>query len=325
MQTLKPVLKSMASQIGVVLCRESLRDHLINHVFVYITVGIYLLDTSRKTINFVLYLVARLYTVNKYKIYCTTNQVKEALWGNVLLLVFCHVSFTETLRFILDSSQFALGSICASYASHLGLAALALELDIKSRLIKDLNVMSKFRKSLKFMGRFGRDGPSRVGLSNWQGVLFFVYIYNNTSNCILWYTEAVTRNRWHVRDLARFTLFKAVLLLILWGFIRLRAAFEDASGVEYVFVAVSTYLFSLIENEFMKENLILEKKLPLTQSIDFRLRQLRVRQRVRTGIDRLWGVLFRSKSSVFPRTSKPEESDKRFNKSVTVHGKAKKD
>lgn len=314
--------------VGIHFSKKSIKNHFWNNIFIYIVFGIYLIDYSQYFINMILYFMARIYTVNKYKRYCTANQQKNAIWGNLLILIISHVTFTESFRFILDSSQFSLKSLLISYFTHLVLAVFILEIEIKSRLFKELNVVSKFRKSLKFQEKFGNKflNPFNFDLSKWPDLLFFIYIYNNTSNCILWYTEIMTRNKWHIKDFFRYSLFKILMVYILNFYIQYRIFVDDIIQLKYFFIAICTYLFSLVEVEFMKEDLILEKNLVFNESIIKSINRIKLKEKVRSSIKSFSNILKRSKS-FDDRNSKSDGDlvDKSFYRSKSIEKKLKKE
>jgi hypothetical protein len=193
---------------------------------------------------------------------------------------------------------------------------------LKSRYFKELNVVSKFRKSLKFQQKFGDNllSPSKFNLSKWPDLVFFIYIYNNTSNCILWYTEISTRNKWHWKDFFRYSIFKVVMIGILKVYIFLQSFAGDVLHLKYFFIGLCTYLFSLVEVEFMKEDLILEKNLAFNQSINQSIDKIKLKEKVRFSIESVSKIFQKSKS-----LKVIEKTKKRFteNKSKSIERKIK--
>lgn len=254
---------------------KSLSAHFLNHLMCYLIIGIYLLDNNNRIIHNSLYLIARIYTVNKYKKYCTEAN-GEVDWSSVIVLILYHVSFTEAGRIIFDISKFSFPRAFWSYISHYGVLVGLTFKDFNPRQIKDLNVMSKFRKALNYHRKFGNFFLDRreYSLNNTPKIIFFMYIYNNTSNCILWITEIFNSGRYHYKDFARFTVFKILLIFI----VKIFMDFEHYSEIwifRILILAVFTYLFSLVEVEFMKEDLILKERFRAAKAIDKYARTLK--------------------------------------------------
>ena len=158
---------------------KSLSDHFLNHLMCYLIIGFYLLDNSNRIIHNALYLIARIYTVNKYKKYCT-EESGEVDWSSVIVLILYHVSFTEAGRIIFDLSKFSFSRAFWSYMSHYAVLVGLTFKNFNPRQIKDLNVMSKFRKALNYHRKFGNFFLDRreYSLNNTPKIIFFMYIYN---------------------------------------------------------------------------------------------------------------------------------------------------
>ena len=253
----------------------SLADHFLSYTMCYMIIGIYLLDNSNKMVYYLLYAIARIYTVNKYKKYCT-DPSQETDWSSVIVMIVYHVSFTEIGRIIFDLSKFNLPRALWSYFTHFAVMVGIIFKDFNPRQIKDLNVMSKFRKAISYHKKFGNFflDPREYSLNNAPKIIFFMYIYNNTSNCILWLTEIFKGGRYHYKDFARYTIFKILLIFIIKYFMDFAKQYESPFRKMLV-LAIFTYLFSLVETEFMREDLILKERFKAAETIDKYTKNLR--------------------------------------------------